>query len=54
MGVKKISVPGFGFTECCLAKEMAKKLKQRRTTEFDARFRTEVEIQRKFMDAELK
>jgi hypothetical protein len=37
-GVNKISIPGFGFSKCALAKENARKISQKRMTEYDIKF----------------
>jgi GTP-binding protein EngB required for normal cell division len=53
-GVRKVSIPGFGFSECSLAKEIQQKISSKRMTEYDIKFQKELRIQRTFMDAENK
>ena len=37
-GIRKISIPGFGYSKCVLAKENERKISQKRMTEFDIKF----------------
>lgn len=37
-GIRKISIPGFGYSECKLAKTNARKLSDHRMTEYEVKF----------------